>query len=107
MDKVDLACAETVKSKNNGNDSGFITYSNTIYVADIWLDKSDYFITEWKLVLKKQASSWVKEMDITEKFLMVGEISAKNDNLTVQDKQISPIGNKTRRSIRINRQKKI
>ena len=52
--------------------------------------------------MKKQASSWVKEMDITEKFLMVGEISAKNDTLTVQDKQISPIGNKTKRSIRIN-----
>ena len=30
LDKVDLECAETVKSKPTGNDSGFIPYSNII-----------------------------------------------------------------------------
>ena len=31
LDKVYLECAEKFKAKTNGNDSGFITYSNTIY----------------------------------------------------------------------------
>ena len=33
LDKVDLECAETVKAKPTGNDSGFITYSSTINFA--------------------------------------------------------------------------
>ena len=45
LDKVDLECAETVKSKPAGNDSDFITYSNTINFASKWSDKSGYLIT--------------------------------------------------------------
>ena len=36
LDKVDLVCAETVRDKATLNDSGFITYSRTIYFASIW-----------------------------------------------------------------------
>ena len=48
LDKVDLVCEETVKNKPTRNDSGFITYSNTIYFYGIWLDNSVYLITQWK-----------------------------------------------------------
>ena len=37
LDKVDLECAETVKAKPTGNDSGFVTYSNTINFSGKWL----------------------------------------------------------------------
>ena len=33
LDKVEFECAETVKAKPTRNDSGFITYSNTINFA--------------------------------------------------------------------------
>ena len=46
LDKVDLVCAETVKAKPTVNDSGVITYSNTIYFSGIWLDNSGYLITQ-------------------------------------------------------------
>ena len=46
LDKVDLVCAETVKSKPNGKYSGFVHYSNTIYFPYIWLDNSVYLITQ-------------------------------------------------------------
>ena len=38
--------AETVKSKPNGNDSGFIIYSNIIDFSGILLDNSGYLITQ-------------------------------------------------------------
>ena len=46
--KVDLECAETVKDKPSGINSGFITYSNTIKFSGIWLDNSIYLITKWQ-----------------------------------------------------------
>ena len=46
LDKVDLVCEETVKVKPTRNNSGFITYPNTIYVDVIWLDKCSYLITQ-------------------------------------------------------------
>ena len=45
---IDLEVEETVKFKNTINESGFITYSNTIYFYGIWLDNSVYLITQWK-----------------------------------------------------------
>ena len=47
IDKVDLECAETVKSKPTKNDSGFINYSSTIIFSGIWLDNSGYIIIQW------------------------------------------------------------
>ena len=41
-----MLCAESVKVKPTRNDSGFITYSSTIYFYDIWLDSSGYLITQ-------------------------------------------------------------
>ena len=49
---VDLAFPETFKSKPIGNDSGFITYSNTIYCAGIWLDKYGYLKTNRQTFMK-------------------------------------------------------
>ena len=46
LDKIDLECAENVKAKPTGNDSGFIAYSNTINVAIKSLYKSVYLITQ-------------------------------------------------------------
>ena len=43
-----VVCEENVKVKPTRYDSGFITYSNKIYFSDIWLDNSDYLITQWK-----------------------------------------------------------
>ena len=48
LDKIDLAYAETVKYKPTGNDSGFITYSNTMYFYDVCLNNSGYLITKWQ-----------------------------------------------------------
>ena len=41
-----MVCAETVKDKPTGNDSGFITSSNTINISGIWLENSGYLITQ-------------------------------------------------------------
>ena len=38
--KVDLVYDELVKAKPTVNDSGFITYSTTIYIYGIWIDNS-------------------------------------------------------------------
>ena len=40
LEKVDLYCAETVKAKTSGNDSGFITYSNRTNFSSKWLEKN-------------------------------------------------------------------
>ena len=52
LDKVDLECAETVRAKPTGNDSGSIVYSKTINFSGIWLDNSGYLITQWKKLVK-------------------------------------------------------
>ena len=83
LNKVDLACSKTVKAKPTGNYSGFITYSNTVYVAGIWLDNCGYLITQWQK-LRKTAFLLVQELVRTTIFLKVEKISAKNDILTVQ-----------------------
>ena len=52
LDKFDLYYKETVKAKPTGNDSVFITHSNTINFASKWLDNSGYLITQWKRFVK-------------------------------------------------------
>ena len=49
-----MVCAEIVKAKPTGNYSGFITYSNTIYFSDTWLDKTGYLITKWDFFVKNR-----------------------------------------------------
>ena len=46
LDKNDLECAETYKAKPNGNDSGFITYSDRINISAEWLYNSGYIMTK-------------------------------------------------------------
>ena len=99
MNKVDLECAETVKAKPTGNSSGFNTYSNTINVACIWLDKSVYLIIQWKKMVNKQAFSCFQKLAIIKKLIKVGKISNKDDILKVEEKRVALIGNKTNRSL--------
>ena len=67
LDKVDLVCAETVEAKPTGNDSGFITYSNKIYVYGVWLDNSGYLITKWNVFAKNSlphgSNNWREQKD--------------------------------------------
>ena len=84
LDKVDLECAETVQTKPTGNYSGFISYSNTINFSSKWLNNSGYLITRWKIIVKGQAVLWLKHFGIIKKVTKVGEISERNDILTVQ-----------------------
>ena len=46
LDKVDYDFEEIVKAKPTRNDSGFITYSNTINFASKWLENSAYLIIQ-------------------------------------------------------------
>ena len=46
LDKVDLDCAEAVKAKLTGNDSGFITDSNPINFSSKWLYNSGYLMIQ-------------------------------------------------------------
>ena len=50
LDKVGLVCAETVKAKPTGNNSGYTTYANTISYYGIWLDNSGYLTSLQKNV---------------------------------------------------------
>ena len=60
LDKVDLEFEETVKVKPTGNDSGFITYSNTINFASKWLDTSGYILNQLNILVKEQVITWIK-----------------------------------------------
>ena len=55
LDKFNLECSDTVKSKPTRNDSVFIHYSNTINLASICLDNSGYLINQWQKNCEKQA----------------------------------------------------
>ena len=103
LEKVDLVCAETVKSKSTGNDSCFIMYLNIIYFYVIQLDNSCYLITQWKFFI---ICIVVQKVGKNRKVFKVGKIGAKYDILTVQERSISHIGNKTKRSLEMNSWKK-
>ena len=79
-------CAETVKDKTTGNDSGFITHSNKIYFAVIWLDTSVYLITQWKN-LQKTGCLMVQKIGYNKKSPQVWEIVTKYNILTVEEKK--------------------
>ena len=97
-------CEETVKDKPTGNDSVFITYSNKIHFFCIWLDNSDYLITQKNFFYKKSLSNGSKHWE--EKTLKVGIIGAKYYILTVEEKQIYLIGNKTKRIFEMNQRQR-
>ena len=46
---IELECSGTVKSKTTGNNSVFITNSDTINFASKCLNISGYIITQWKI----------------------------------------------------------
>ena len=48
LEKVNLDCSETVKSKPTRNDSGFIISSNTINFDSKWLYNSGYLLNQCK-----------------------------------------------------------
>ena len=52
LDEINLDCELTIEEKSNGNDSGFITYSNTINFASKWLDNGGYLITQCQQLVK-------------------------------------------------------
>ena len=60
LDKFYLQCAGTVKAEPTGNNSGFITYSNTINFYSKQLDNSGYIITQGKKLVIEQAVTWFK-----------------------------------------------
>ena len=97
LDKVDLVCAETIKNKPTGNHSGFITYSNKIYFSGIWLYNSGYIITQWIVLVERKFCLMVQNIRNEKKILKVGKIGAKYDILTVHNKQVAQIYNKTKR----------
>ena len=96
LNKIDLDCAETVKSKPTGNGSGFITYSKKINVYGIWLDKIGYLITQWQHFVKEQAVTWFKKLGISKKLIEVGINCDKDDTLIVEEKRLSLISNMTK-----------
>ena len=100
-DNVYLVCVETVKAKTTRNDSGVITYQITIYFAYIWLDNIGYIITQWQNFAKNRLSHGSKFWE-EKKVPKVGKICAKDEILTVQEKQIAYIKNKTKLSLKIN-----
>ena len=89
MDNVDLECRENVKFKPNGNDSGFMTYSNTICFYGILLDNSSYLITQWKKWWKNFLSYGFKNKDVNK----VRKISGKDYIITFEEKLVAPILN--------------
>ena len=89
LDKEDFECAGTVKDKPAGNDSGFITYSNTINSTSKWLDNSGYLITQLAKIGKIKGYHMVQKLGRTKKLIKVGKISEKYDILTLE-KRNSP-----------------
>ena len=77
LDKVDLVWAETFKAKPTGNDSVFITYTNTIYFVVIRLNKSGYIINQWWGCEKHSVSFIAQKLGITKQFIEVGKFLLK------------------------------
>ena len=51
--------------------------------------------------MKERAVTWFKKLGRTKKGIKVGIISGKDDILTVEEKRVSFVGNKTKRSLEI------
>ena len=52
LDKTDHNFLDNAKAKTDGNDSGFITYSNKMNFYGKWLYNSGYLINQWQKKLK-------------------------------------------------------
>ena len=52
MNKVDLDCSGTIKTKPSEKKSGSITYSKTINFSGIWLYNSGYLLTQQDKIVK-------------------------------------------------------
>ena len=87
LDKVNLVCTETVNKKPTRNDSGFITYLNTIYFSSKWLNNCGYIMNQWQMFVRGYGSYWFKKLVKIEKVINIGKISGKYDILTVKIKQ--------------------
>ena len=55
-------------------------------------------------MVKEQSITWLKKLERTKKVIMVGKISEIYDILTVEEKRIYFIGNKTKRIIETNQE---
>ena len=55
-------------------------------------------------MVKEQSITWLKKLERTKKVIMVGKISEIYDILTVEEKRIYFIGNKTKRIIEMNQE---
>ena len=63
LDKVDMVFSETVKDKPTEDYSGFITYSNTIYISGIQLDNCGYLINQGQNFVNNRLSQGSKIED--------------------------------------------
>ena len=97
LDKVDLVCAETVKSKPTVNYSGFITYSNTIDFSGKWFDNSGYIITQW-INFERTGFIMDKKIGKNQKSDPGWINCGKDDILKVQGKLVALIGNKAKKN---------
>ena len=93
LDKINIEYVDTVKPKLTGNESDFITYSNTINFDSKWLGKSVYILTQSQKLGKEQAIKWLKKLGRTKTAIKVGKISGKYDIFTVEKQQIVLIVN--------------
>ena len=57
-------------------------------------------------MVKRQATTWSKNLVRTKKVIKVRKINEKHDILTVEEKRIPFIGNKTKRSLETNPKKR-
>ena len=94
MNKVDLDCSGTIKTKPSEKKSGSITYSKTINFSGIWLYNSGYLLTQQGQIVKNRLACGSKFWQ--EQIIKVGKISGKYYILTVEEKLVALIGNNTK-----------
>ena len=57
LDKVGLTCYKTLVVKTTGNNSNYITYSNTLYFSGLFLDKHVYILHVWGEIVGKYSNN--------------------------------------------------
>ena len=83
MYKADLACTNILRGKPTGNNSGFITYFNTLDISGLWSDNCSFFYT-YGIFGEKKTKSWVKKLGILKRIIRVGKLSGKYDIITLK-----------------------
>ena len=83
LDKINLEFAENVKYKPTGNNSVFITYSNTINVDSEYLDNIGYLINKL-FFCKRTGYHMVEKIGKNKKVIKAGKTSGKYYILTVE-----------------------